>query len=395
MKPVRPPNNATIRRPRREAPEAAPTPEVAPVAEVVPAPEVVAAPPPMERRRLHAPAPEVAPVAAASNLPVRGPTDFAGLREIAEMSAADVRAALEDYTRKAPTSRLRRGQRVTGPITRLTNSTAFIDVGAKADGVLERIEVSSTAQVGDIIEAFVTSSPFEGEIKLTRTPSGDAATDMLEEAKTHRTVIDGKVTASSEHGLQIELNGGLRAFCPQSQAGLHPVGDMADYVGRTLGFRVLELKGREAIVSHRSVAEDLAVAERRQAFETVREGDVYEGTVIRLKEFGAFVRIQGNVEGLVRLGDISSKGRIQHPNEVLKEGQEVKVRVLAVDAASQRLTLGIRQAEREVSAISDTRGANLAPAKTESFGLMAGLLSSWKPTPKPAKADNVKTVKRR
>ncbi len=412
MQPARPPNASTIRRRRDRndgvvdgapaAPEAVVEAPVAPPAQ--PAPAVAAAPEAERgpRRRVEVPVPVLDERPAATRvdargegraeprpedmLPARGATNFEEYRQIADLSADEVRGLLDQYTRHAPSAKLRRGQRVQGKISRISSSTVFVDVGTKADAILERNEVDGSVAVGDSIEAFVASSPGEGEVRLTRTPSGEAAADMLVEAKEHRSVLLGKVTGQNEAGYTVALPGGLRGFCPASQIDVPPITDPESYVGRNLGFRILEVKGREAILTHRSVAEDLVKEESARQLESLQPGDVYEGTVTRLADFGAFVRLANGVEGLVHVSEIS-RTRIQKPEEVLKEGQEVKVKVLRVDASTRRVGLSIKQADREQGAIGDTRGMNLQQPKKESFGLMAGLLANWKPAEKTAKKE--------
>ena len=415
MQPARPPNASTIRRrrdrndgPADGAPGPAAEVAVAPAAATPPvagAPEAERSP----RRRVEVPVPvlDERPAATRSDaraeaesrpedtLPARGATNFEEYKQIADLSADEVRAALEQYTRYAPSAKLRRGQRVQGKVSRISSSTVFVDVGTKADAILERNEVDGSVAVGDTIEAFVSSSPGEGEVRLTRTPSGEAAADMLVEAKEHRSVLLGKVTGQNEAGYTVALPGGLRGFCPASQIDVPPVTDPESYVGRNLGFRVLEVKGREAILTHRSVAEELAKVESARQLESLQPGDVYEGTVTRLADFGAFVRLANGVEGLVHVSEIS-RTRIQKPEEVLKEGQEVKVKVLRVDATTRRVGLSIKQVDREQGAIGDTRGVNLQQPKKESFGLMAGLLANWKPAEKaPKKEEAARRVVRK
>jgi small subunit ribosomal protein S1 len=360
MRPARDPQSQIRRRrPAEVLPEAAPEAQATAIIEVTPT--VV----------------EPAPAPARPTEPSRPATDFAGLREIADMSATEIREALSSFTRQTPTNRLRRGQRVSGKITRLTASTAFIEVGAKSDAILERVELDSDARVGDVVEAFVSSSPFDGEIRLTRTPSGDAAADMLEEARRHKSLLSGKVVSLNEHGFEISLGGNLRGFCPSSQIDIPPVTEPERYLNQTLPFRVMEVKGRDAIVTHRSVAEELAAAAAVRELESIREGDVFEGVVTKVRDFGAFVKLPNGVEGLVHLSNLS-KTKVTNIQEAIKEGQSVKVKVLSVDPVQRRLSLGIKQAEREQGVIHDTRNAELRQGDGVGFNALASALSGWK-----------------
>lgn len=378
MRPSRDPNTS-IRRRRNPDASASPTPDA-----VSPAPESAAPAAEPEIRAVRAQ--DIAPprgraqevtLAPEPVLPARGGTNFDDLKEIADMSADDIRNALNSFTRNTPSTRLRRGQRITGRITRLTASTAFIDVGTKADAILERVELDSSASVGDTIEAFVSSSHFDGEVKLTRTPSGDAAIDMLDEAKRHKTVIQGKVTGKNDHGYTVTLAGGLRAFCFSTQIDMPPVVEPESYINRTLPFRVVEVKGKEAIVSHRSVAEEIAAEAAVRELESLREGDVFEGTITKVMDFGAFVKLPNGVEGLVHVSNLS-KNKVAKPQEFVKEGQSVKVKVLSVDPRARKVSLGMKQAERDEGVIRDTRNAELRQSEGVGFNALAQALSGWK-----------------
>lgn len=333
---------------RRAAPVDAETAPVETEGAQPPAPRAVAAPP--------APAP-------------RDPTDFDGLQNIAHMDRADVDALMAQFVPKANGGRVRPGDRVEANVTRIASGSVFLDIGGKADAALDRQELPEDVAIGDRIVAWVHSFK-DGEIRLTRTPSGEAARDMLREAQAAREPVSGKVVSANDHGVEVELGEGVRAFCPLSQLGADV--DPASLVGTTTQFRVTDTRGRDVIVSRRAILEEEARAGDVEKLRGLREGDVVEGTVSSLREFGAFVKLEGGIEGLVHISNLSHT-RVKDPAEVVKEGQIVKVRVLSVDLDRRRVNLGIRQAED-----APVHRAT-AQATGRGFNVFADLLSGVKP----------------
>jgi ribosomal protein S1 len=149
--------------------------------------------------------------------------------------------------------------------------------------------------------------------------------------------------------------------------------DLEDFVGRSLTFHVIDVRGREAIVSRRAIAEAEAREGQARALASLREGDVYTGVVTGIRPFGAFVRILPGVEGLVHLSNLSTS-RVSDPATVVKEGQEVRVRVLSIESARGRINLGIRQADESLSTERPAERADTPAAAPTGFGLLGSLL---------------------
>lgn len=337
------------------------------------------------RERVVAPAPEVevpaAPVVQVAAAPRRPPpvpvalsvrdvTDFDGLRAIAELDPAVVRAMMDSVGAGGVRPTFRVGQRVRGRVTSIGQQNVFLDVGGKADAALDRLEFGEIA-LGEIVDAFVVST--DGELRLTRTPSGSAAREMLVAAGEAKLPVDGKIVAVGEAGWQVMLTDGIKAFCPASHTGAAEVADETQ-VGQTLKFLVHDLRGRDVVVSRRSLiqAEDRAVASQRMG--TLSVNDVLEGTVSQVRDFGAFVKLPNALEGLVHISNLADR-RVNHPSEVVKEGDLVKVRVLGIDVERRRIDLGIRQAI-EMSAAPAARPSAAPVAR--GFGQLAALLKDVK-----------------
>ncbi|MDP2313017.1 MAG: S1 RNA-binding domain-containing protein [Pseudomonadota bacterium] len=321
-------------------------------------------------------APQRAPQAAPEiEAPApRAPTDFDGLRSIADLDPAEIAAAMAAFAPARSTGPLRPGQRVRGAISRLTSTLAFVSVGAKSDASIDRAELKPDVAMGDLLDAYVVSVK-DGEVRLSRSLGGDSTRALLDEAVESKIPVQGKVVSRNENGFMVELSGGVKAYCPNSQIDHQPEADLDAYIGRSLSFRVLDVRGREAKVSHRAIAEIEARAAADVAITTIVEGEVYEGVVTGIREFGAFVRIASGVEGLVRLPNLSKK-RVESAAAAVTEGQAVRVRVLSVDLPRKRVDLGIRQVDETDTATPSEQQPRRAEQLTTggTFGTLGALL---------------------
>lgn len=178
-----------------------------------------------------------------------------------------------------------------------------------------------------------------GELRLSRRLSGSAARDMLAQAYASEIPVEGRVSERNPGGFIIDL-GGARGFCPVSQIDRFPGEDLDRFVGQTLSFRVTELRGGEAVVSHRIIQE--ASAEERAALQwaTLQVGDELDGVVRSVQPFGAFVDL-GGAEGLAHKSELGW-GDIEDPSSVVHRGQQVRVRILEIDPARKRISLSLK-----------------------------------------------------
>jgi small subunit ribosomal protein S1 len=228
--------------------------------------------------------------------------------------------------------RLSPGTKVKGKIAHLGAEVAFLDLGGKGEGIIDLRELRDDkgnlvfAQ-GDSVEGFVLSMG-EGNVVITKSVPKGAGREVLAAALESRIPVEGVVTAVNKGGLEVEL-GGQRAFCPTSQVDVHFVEDLSVFVGQKLQFRVTELRGGNAVLSRRAVLEE---ARKGQAAELRKKLDVgvdLEGTVISVRDFGAFVDL-GGLEGMIHVSELSH-ARVAHAQDVVKVGQKVKVQVLRID----------------------------------------------------------------
>ena len=221
------------------------------------------------------------------------------------------------------------GTKVKGTIQKIDDSSAFVDFGGRSEAVIELQELRAdngelNVSEGDTIEAIVSS--LEGEIRLTKSLRSSNK-QVIREAHENGLPVDGRVTGFNKGGLVVNL-GGLRAFCPLSQIEMGFCQNPESYAGKTLSFKIIELRGggRNLVVSHRAIIEEEAKARGLLLREKLSKGDELEGKITRIERFGAFVDI-GGVEGLVHVSEISHT-RVNNPGDVLKSGQTIEVKIL-------------------------------------------------------------------
>lgn len=264
-------------------------------------------------------------------------------------SFADMLAQQEEEQTRV---RLEPGQRVKVSVVAVTADTVFVSTGSKVDGIVDKAELeqdgASEVQVGDELDLYVVNiSP--QEVRLSKVLRGAGNLTALEDAKEARIPVEGKVTAAIKGGFSVDVMR-RRAFCPSSQMDLRPVENADDFVGKTFKFIItkLEKNGRNIVLSRRDLLEE-AQAENLQTFlDSVKEGDVLEGTVVRLSPFGAFVELAPGVDGLVHISELSWS-KVQKPDEVLSQGDTVRVKLVAVpkEEKGTRISLSIRQVSED------------------------------------------------
>lgn len=220
--------------------------------------------------------------------------------------------------------------------------------GAPFDGIVPISELSSLhiekasdlVSVGDELQLMITKVEEENYVLSKRKVDALNAWDDLIAKFESKEVFEAEVKDVVKGGLVVDL--GVRGFVPASLVEDYFVEDFEDYKGRTLSFKITELdkeKGR-LILSHRAVLEDEKAHKKQQAIDSIQEGDVLEGTVQRLASFGAFVDL-GGVDGLVHISQVAHE-HVDDVATVLSEGQAVKVKVLSVDHANERIALSIK-----------------------------------------------------
>ena len=221
--------------------------------------------------------------------------------------------------------------------------------GAPFDGIIPISELSSlhiekasdVVSVGDTLELMITKVEEENYVLSKRKVDALHAWDDLIQKFESGEVFEAEVKDVVKGGLVVDL--GVRGFVPASLVEDYFVEDFEDYKGKTMRFKITELdkeKGR-LILSHRAVVEQEKASKKRQVIDNIKEGDVLTGKVQRLASFGAFVDL-GGIDGLVHISQVAHE-HVDDVSSVLSEGQEVKVKVLSVDNANERIALSIKE----------------------------------------------------
>ena len=241
------------------------------------------------------------------------------------------------------------GAVVTGTIISIDNDMALIDVGLKAEGRVPLKEFAAPGQSaelspGDTVEVFVERMEDKnGEAMLSREKARrEESWIKLEEQFNANERVNGVIFGRVKGGFTVDLNGAV-AFLPGSQVDIRPVRDITPLMNTPQPFQILKMDRSRGniVVSRRAVLEETRAEQRAELVENLKEGQVLEGVVKNITDYGAFVDL-GGVDGLLHVTDISWR-RINHPSEELTIGQAVNVQVIRFNAETQRISLGMKQ----------------------------------------------------
>ena len=237
------------------------------------------------------------------------------------------------------------GRQISGTVVAVSAEFVFVDIGYKTEGVLPVALFESakeTVEPGARLQVSVKGRNEEGYYELSRLrveqPKDWSA---LEKAFEEKSVIVGTVTGVVKGGLTVDI--GVRAFMPGSRSGARDAADMEKLVGQEIRCRIIKLDSTEedVVVDRRAVSEEEDRSARERRYSEIREGDVISGTVRSLTDYGAFIDI-GGVDGLLHISDIAWN-RIAKPADVLTVGQQIDAKVLKVESAGKRISLGMKQ----------------------------------------------------
>lgn len=235
---------------------------------------------------------------------------------------------------------------VKGKIHAISESDVILDINFKSDGLIPLSEFRGDGEinVGDMVDVYVEQQEDErGQLVLSRRKAKLLKTwESLVDSYENGTIIKGTVISKTKGGLIVDA-GGLETFLPGSQIDIKPIIDYDSYVGKTMEFKVVKIneKIKNAVVSHKALIESDLAEQREHIISSLEKGQVLEGVVKNLTDFGAFMDL-GGVDGLLYITDISW-GRINHPNEVLELNQKINVVVLDFDENKKRISLGLKQ----------------------------------------------------
>src|SRR5882757_4116703 len=241
------------------------------------------------------------------------------------------------------------GQVVKGIITAIEKDMAIIDVGLKLEGRVPLKEFGvkgkdTTLKVGDTVEVYVERIENAlGEAMLSREKARrEESWVRLEEKFTKGERVEGVIFNQVKGGFTVDLDGAV-AFLPRSQVDIRPIRDVAPLMNNSQPFQILKMDRRRCniVVSRRTVLEETRAEQRQELVQNLEEGQVIDGVVKNITDYGAFVDL-GGIDGLLHVTDIAWR-RVNHPTEVLNIGQQVKVKIITINHETHRISLGMKQ----------------------------------------------------
>jgi small subunit ribosomal protein S1 len=265
------------------------------------------------------------------------------------------------------------GTIIEGRIVSMSKDKVVIDIGYKSEGMIQIDEFSSeelqTLKVNDRLPVYIEErEDAEGNLVLSKEKADKMKVwEDLEQAYKEERVVEGKVLSRIKGGMMVDI--GVKAFLPGSQIDLHPVRDLDSLVGKSFPLKIIKINHRRGnvVVSRRILLEETRDKKRQSTLATLKEGQLINGTVKNITEYGAFIDL-GGIDGLLHITDMSW-GRVGHPSEVFVVGDKAEVMVLKYDRETGRISLGLKQK----TADPWTNVANKYPAGTRVRGRVVSL----------------------
>ncbi|HCR37637.1 MAG TPA: 30S ribosomal protein S1, partial [Opitutae bacterium] len=252
---------------------------------------------------------------------------------------------MEELLAQSSLASLNEGSIIVGRITEVRTTEVIIDIGGKSEGSVPSVEFTDVGelQVGSEIEVFLEKledregNPVLSFDKAQQKKNWEQILSKCEEG----TILPGRVKSKVKGGLIVTI--GVDAFLPASQIDIQPPKNLDQYVGQTYDFKILKinLERKNIVISRRELIEEQRNEKRRKLLDEVKPGDVCRGTVKNITDYGAFIDLDG-LDGLLHITDMSW-GRVSHPSEILKVGEELNVMIIEVDRDRERVSLGLKQ----------------------------------------------------
>src|SRR6201998_1585570 len=280
------------------------------------------------------------------------------------------------------------GDVVTGHVVRIDNDEVLVDIGYKSEGVIpagelsirKSVDPSDEVSLGEEVDALVlTKEDQDGRLILSKKRARfEKAWRRIEAAAESGEPVEGGVIEVVKGGLIIDL--GVRGFLPASLVDIRRVPNLDEYMGQAIECKVIELNRsrNNVVLSRRAVLEEQRKEDRERILDRLQPGQVVEGTISNIVDFGAFVDLEG-IDGLIHISELSWS-HVNHPSEILSIGDKVTVKVLDVDRDRQRISLGLKQTQTDPwqRVIDETRQGDVVVGritKVVTFGAFAEILS--------------------
>jgi small subunit ribosomal protein S1 len=237
---------------------------------------------------------------------------------------------------------------ITGKVVRLTDKEAIVDIDFKSEGVisLNEFRYNPGLKVGDDVEVMVDRREDKtGQLQLSHRKARTLkAWDRVNELHETGEIVNGFVKSRTKGGMIVDVHG-IEAFLPGSQIDVKPIKDYDQFVGKTMEFKVVKINPefKNVVVSHKALIEADIEGQKKEIIAQLEKGQVLEGTVKNITSYGVFIDL-GGADGLIHITDLSWS-RVNHPSEILEDGQTVKVVILDFDDEKTRIQLGMKQLE--------------------------------------------------
>ena len=235
---------------------------------------------------------------------------------------------------------------VEGTVISINKREVVVNVGYKSDGIVPAAEFryNPDLKVGDKVEVYVESQEDKkGQLVLSHKEARAARSwDRVNEALANEEIVKGYIKCRTKGGMIVDILG-TEAFLPGSQIDVKPIHDYDMFVGKTMEFKIVKVNPdfRNVVVSHKALIEAELEAQRKEIISHLEKGQVLEGTVKAIMQYGVFMDL-GGVDGLIHITDLSW-GRVNNPNEIVHEGEKINVVILDFDEEKKRIALGLKQ----------------------------------------------------
>jgi small subunit ribosomal protein S1 len=246
------------------------------------------------------------------------------------------------------------GEIVQGTVVAVQRDAVIIDIGGKSEGMIPLSEFTDAAgevsvKAGDRVDVFIESRENDdGLVSLSKEKADKMKVwDEISGACERGELIEGTISQRVKGGLSVTIRGGVKAFLPGSQVDLRPIRNLDKLIGQTYQFKVIKFNKKRGniVLSRRVLLEKERDEQKTKTLETLEEGKVVKGVIKNITEYGAFVDL-GGIDGLLHITDMSW-GRVTHPGELFKVGDEVTVRVLKYNPETERVSLGLKQTQED------------------------------------------------
>jgi len=261
---------------------------------------------------------------------------------------ADKSAAMAEILASASQeSKFRNGGLIEGTVSAIKGDDVFVDIGYKSVGSVDIEEFGEGADVkiGDKVTVMIRKLEDDktGMVELSKKAADDKIRwDKILDRYVEGCIVTGTIKSAVRGGLLVQIDD-VEAFLPGSQLEITPVKELEPYVGQTFDFKVIKISNerRNLIISRRELIEGTMAEKRSELLASLQKGEIRKGRVKNITDFGAFIDLDG-IDGLLHITDMSW-GRVKHPSELIKVGQELDVMVLDVDRDRERVSLGLKQ----------------------------------------------------